>query len=381
MKCFLVLKAIFSLTTRQIQAEDNISNPYRRISQHSHINKLLETLSDNQVLELLKQGSCIQSSCGKTIKIELDGIPIFVKLLPLNAIEGNFMNIGSTNNLFELPLYYQYGVGSAGFNVWRELSVHVMTTKWVLDEESKNFPLMYHSRILENFQEVDPINEKKFKRYIAYWGNSSAIANRYKANLEASSNLIIFLEYIPETLNSWLTKELKKSDTAIDNAIAMVEKNLQEVFLFLNKKETLHFDGHFDNILTDGKHFYLSDFGLSISSEFTLSKEEVEFYKTHANYDRYYTVTNLVQWIIENTFGKEALLDTLKMYADGRIPPFLPKKLTPYLSSIIKRYAPVCLKMTNFFDSLIKKTKDEPYPAAELDQLWSEMLLNSTEND
>ena len=54
----------------------------------------------------------------------------------------------STKNLYDLPTYYQYGVGSAGFGVFRELVANIKTTNWVLQGAIANFPLLYHARII-----------------------------------------------------------------------------------------------------------------------------------------------------------------------------------------------------------------------------------------
>lgn len=383
----LIAKLIFILSCyffmlSQIEAEENSGKDqnmrYVRYVQHSHISKYLENLSDDEVITLLKQGIPLQSSWGTTLKLELDGISIFVKQVPLNEIEEKLKGIRSTENLFNLPIYYEYGVGSGGFSVWRELSAHAMTTEWVLDGKSQNFPLMYHWRILDNFQEKEPFDEKEFNEYVAYWENSSAIAERVKANYQALFNVVLFIEYIPETLKSWLDKEFKKGDIAINKAIAMVDEDLQATVLFLTKMEMLHFDAHFHNILTDGERLYFSDFGLTISSQFTLTKEELEFFKIHSNYDRYYVATELTNWIVDNTFGRDCVDETLEIYANGKTPHLLPERLNPYLSSILKRYAPIALRMNIFFEALMKKTKQEPYPAAQLEQFWNQAILSST---
>ena len=121
MKYLSLLVTMFSMMVGQTQAAENTKDQNMRYSQHSRISKYLGTLSDSDVLVLLKKGTPLQSRWGATVKLEIDGIPIFVKQVPLNEIEGNSHNIGSTKNLFELPLYYQYGVGSGGFSVWRKL--------------------------------------------------------------------------------------------------------------------------------------------------------------------------------------------------------------------------------------------------------------------
>lgn len=367
-----ILITIFIITLHPVQATQTTKNENTRHSQHSHISKHLKTLSDSDLVTLLKQSTPLQSGWGTTRKLEIDGILLFVKQIPLNETEGALKHIGSTENLFELPLYYQYGVGSGGFSAWRELSAHRMTTQWVLAGESQNFPILYHWRVLDNFQDKKPFDEEVLKNYVAYWENSLQIGKRVKANHLASSNLVLFVEYIPEILKSWLNKEFKKGNLAIDKAIAMVEKNLQATSLFLNKKGMLHFDAHFQNILTDGEQLYFSDFGLAISSEFALSKEESRFFQVHKNYDRYFVATKLTNWIVANTFGKDSVDKILQIYAGGKTPLLLPETLTPYLASIIKRYAPIALTMNNFLESLAKKSKLEPYPADKLDQLWNE---------
>lgn len=365
---------IFSFITGHCLAIDDVKDNMRT-SRYKTISKYLETLSDNELLALLKQGSPLQTGWGSTIKLEIEGIPIFVKQVPLNEIEGRSQNIKWTENLFGLPVYYQYGVGSGGFSVWREVSAHEMTTEWVFAGESPNFPFMYHWRILDNFEEKKPFDEEEFNKYVAYWGNSSAIGERVRANHQASANIVIFIEYIPETLKSWLCKEFKKGNAAIDKAIEMVEKNLQETSRFLCKKEILHFDAHFHNILTDGERLYFSDFGLAISSRFALSKEELQFFQIHSNYDSYYVATKLTNWIVGNSFGKDNVDKILQIYTEGKTPASLPDSLTPFLSSIVRRYAPLALKMNHFFELLTKKTKETPFPANDLDRIWAEISV------
>lgn len=364
------------LAVQQVAANivaNNVRDVSMRAAQHKHVSQYLGSLSDEAILSLLKQGTSSQSGWASIIKLDIDGIPIFVKQIPLNAVEGSPQNIKSTKNVFGLPLFYQYGVGSGGFSIWRELLAHVMTTEWVLSGENQSFPLMYHWRVLKHFQEKEPIDEEKFNRYVKYWENSPAIAKRMQANHNASTHVVLFIEYLPETLASWLNRECKKGKGAMDQAIAMVERNLQETVCFLNKKEMLHFDAYFLNILTDGEHLYFSDFGLAMSTQFALSEEELQFFETHLNYDRYYVATELTNWIINELYGQDCFDEILQTYAEGTtpsMPTLLPDALTPYLAAFIKRYAPIALTMNHFFEALRTKTKQTPYPKDELDRLW-----------
>ena len=90
---------------------------------------------------------------GKSALISIDDTSVFVKKVPLTDLEQLPQHFMSTANLFNLPLGYQYGIGSAGigsagFGAWRELAAHIMTTNWVITGECANFPIMYHWRIL-----------------------------------------------------------------------------------------------------------------------------------------------------------------------------------------------------------------------------------------
>lgn len=224
---------------------------------------------------------------------------------------------------------------------------------------------MYHYRILKNFNERKPLGEKEFQKEIDYWGNSKEIGYRIRANERAEKNVVLFCEYIPEKLKTWLDKELKKGNNAIDKSIAMVESELQETALFLKNEGMIHFDAHFHNILTDGEQLYFSDFGLALSSEFDLSEEEVQFFNLHQDYDRYFVLASLTNWIAANAFGKEEMEEVIKSYAEDKIPETRPDSLTPFLESILKNNAPITFKMSQFFKSLINETKETPYPKDE----------------
>ena len=55
-------------------------------------------------------------------------------------------NPSSTANLFDLPLFYHYGVGSSGFGVWRELDACLRASAWALSGEGPHFPQVHHWR-------------------------------------------------------------------------------------------------------------------------------------------------------------------------------------------------------------------------------------------
>ena len=250
-------------------------------------------------------------------------------------------------------------------------TLDLMSTKWVLDGDNANFPLLYHWRRINHRLEKPPLDKEWLANRINYWDGSQAIGERLKENYDASAYIALFLEYIPETLDSWLTQQLAKGGKSIDEAVAMIQRNLFKTVAFMNSKGMLHFDTHFRNILTDGEHFYVSDFGLATSTEFDLSSEERQFFQVHKNFDRCLSATSLVDWIIFNLFGEDRFEEVFEEYGSGRAPSSTPETLTPYLSSILKRYGPVAFKMHNFLKLLQTESKQVPYPADELEQLWN----------
>jgi hypothetical protein len=64
---------------------------------------------------------------GASGRVDVDGVPVFVKRIPLTQRELDHPL--STANLFNLPLHCQYGVGGhPGFTAWRELAANQLLT-------------------------------------------------------------------------------------------------------------------------------------------------------------------------------------------------------------------------------------------------------------
>ncbi|MBA3660931.1 MAG: protein kinase family protein [Gammaproteobacteria bacterium] len=337
-----------------------------RVSTHTSLATELALQSDQALAALLNEATPIGTSIGGTSAlIEVHGRKIFVKKIRLTDRERHPQNIMSTRNIFALPLYYQYGIGSTGFGVWRELTTHLMTTHWVLTGECQNFPILYHWRILPEMIHKPTITElEKLEQDVKYWQDSQAVRARLEANLRGSANVVLFLEYIPQNLYQWLGNQLLQGEAVVESACKMVEDHLKETTAFMNSKGLLHFDAHFHNILTDGNRLYFTDFGLALSSEFELSEEEIIFFNHHVNYDRCSTATNFLHCLITHYFGPDKWPAALEEYKEGNS-----KVLPPSVLSIINRYASVALLMDKFYRSL-QKNKQTPYPNKELEDSW-----------
>lgn len=104
-------------------------NQQNRTQKYKAISTMLESLSNEQLFSVIRNGQPMHKGIGGSSHlITLDGTPIFIKKIPLSDLELQSEHYRSTANIYNLPLYYQYGVGSAGFGRWRELEAHLMTT-------------------------------------------------------------------------------------------------------------------------------------------------------------------------------------------------------------------------------------------------------------
>lgn len=350
-------------------------NKYKyRIKQYGSVSTTLACYSNEQLMQILANAKSIHEGIGgKSSLIHIDEIPVFVKKIPLTDVELLPHNFRNTTNIFELPLYYQYGIGSAGFSAWRELVAQIMTTNWVIIEDCINFPIMYHWRILPNVSsDLNCEYWQNIEKYSHYWENSSAIRKRAEDLKKASHYIILFLEYIPQNLQQWLNNQITKGGKTAESAIICVDQNLKNIISFMNTHNLMHFDVHFENILTDGELLYFSDFGLALTSKFELTEAEIKFLKHHHNYDQCCSILNLLHCIISTLFGKDQWEFRLREYISGEYGP-IPQAIRP----IIKNYAPIALTMDTFFQKLQKENKSTPYPEMHLDKLLKASLLEN----
>jgi hypothetical protein len=210
--------------------------------------------------------------------------------------------------------------------------------------------LVYHWRVLPRSASPALSAEQlgRIRRGVDYWEHSDAVRARLEAIFTASASLVLFLEYVPETLREWLRSRLADHalDAALEAAILRVHDQWRETAAFMNERGMLHFDLNASNVLTDGERVYAADFGLALCTDFDLSPAERAFFATHRLYDRSYVNWAFVEWLAPKT---ERTL------------------LTPPLSALVDRCAPVANTFGNFLKTLSEGSKTTPYPASELE--------------
>jgi hypothetical protein len=298
-------------------------------------------------------------------------VPVFVKRIPLTDLERRPDHVMSTANLFDLPTFLQYGIGSPGFGVWRELAAHAMTTNWVLGGRWESFPLMYHWRVLARRSPgaATSTQDARFPRTVEYWGGSPAVRERYEQILCASADVAVFAEYLPQNLSTWLVAQLAGDAGTIAAACGMLERHLRADVAFMNSNGLLHFDAHFHNVLTDGHRLYFADFGLATSSRFELTGVESAFFHRHRSYDTFQTMTELVNQLVKAFAGAFDRDEYLRRCAEGRDPPDLP----PAAAAILRRYAAIALVAHRFYGRLQRESRTVEYPADEIEALCTSL--------
>ncbi len=251
--------------------KNNLQDRKKRYYQLSTLLTYIDNKQLNSILDNSSKADNTENNC----IIKIGKAKIFVKRIPLTDIE--YEHMFSTENLYDLPNCYNYGVDSAGFGVFRELLTHIKTTNWGLEGITENFPFLYHYRIQPCPKKSSKIKTQKHRQYIKYWNSNKNIDEYMISRANAKHEVILFLEYIPYTLSSWLVKNPEKLDCIIHK--------MKNILNFLRKNGIIHFDIHFHNIITDGDQLYLTDFGLALDKQFTLSKKEQLFFNKNIYFD------------------------------------------------------------------------------------------------
>lgn len=339
-----------------------------RLAVHGPVSTHLSLMSDRRLGEAVSAAPSLGSGIGgRSAGLDVGGTRVFVKRVPLTDLELRPENVRSTANLFGLPAFYQYGVGSAGFGAWRELAAHTITTNWVLGGTCADFPLMYHWRVLPDSAPDGFADEfGGIDGAVAHWEGSPAVRTRLEAIGRSSASLVLFLEYVPQTLAAWLSDRREAARRGEEGPpYAWVDEALAGAADFMSSRGFVHFDAHFHNVLTDGRSIRFADLGLALSSEFELSEDESEFLAGHLAYDRHYVASHLLRHHVLDTVRGDVERDAFlrDWIAGGR-----PEGVPPEVAALIDRHARPAVVLDGFHRRLLNVSKRTPYPAADIDR-------------
>lgn len=315
---------------------------------------------------------------GRNHVLEVGGEKVFVKRVPLTDLE--YENGFSTRNLYSLPAYYNYGVGSAGFGVFRELVANIKVTNWVLGGEIETFPLMYHYRICRASGANGPVDLERHEGYVKYWNGNENIGRYILDRASARYEMVLFIEYVPAVLHGWLKEHAERTEDVLGQLVSTID--------FLRAKGLIHFDAHFQNILVDEDRPYLTDFGLVLDESFELGEDEQELFRTHSNYD-YAQIFASFDYVVEHRYDalspeEKLKVDTLvgldetvtgnqrrKILVDnvGELQAKSAIGLDDGYVAALTRYRAAGTRMRAFFSELQgSDAKDAAFPEAELSE-------------
>lgn len=367
-----------------------------RLAAHGAVGTALSLLSDRRLAEVVAGATPLGSGVGgRSAELDVEGTRVFVKRVPLTDLELRPEHLHSTANLFELPLFYQYGIGSSGFGAWRELAAHTMTTNWVIGDGDAyaGFPLLYHWRVLPDSSPDGFLEELGgLDKAVAHWDGSPAVRRRLEAIGGSTAGLVLFLEYVPQTLGTWLADRraaaAPKSEagagagmetgtgTGVEvdseaeadsdgSPYAWVEDALTRGADFMSARGLVHFDAHFRNVLTDGRLIYFADFGLALSSRFELAPPEADFLTEHLSYDRCYTTTHLIRHhLLDGERDNAEHAHFLRDWAAGRRPEYVRAEA----AALLDRHARSALVLGDFFRRLLGESRRTPFPKSGIER-------------
>jgi serine/threonine protein kinase len=157
----------------------------------------------------------------------------------------------------------------------------------------------------------------------------------------------------------WLSERSDDDDLAA--AYDLVERRLLAAVEFMNAEGLYHFDIHPNNVLTDGKELYLTDFGLASSDQFELTEPEREFLATNATHDQCLARAMLVNCLVAQLFRPTDAARRNQMIRElaSRAPL---AGVPAALSGIMSRHAPVAVVINDFYWRLFGETRAARYP-------------------
>lgn len=266
-----------------------------RVDRALDISAVIDGLDDAKVRALVDAAETSGLGIGGTTRVaRIDGIPVFVKQLPITRREQ--VDPFATRNLTGLPFVSHYGIGSPAHGVGRELAAHQLTSEWVSSGEADFFPLLLGWRIIDlrcdaDLSEFDGDSPKR--QWGAYWPQ---VEKRLAEMKSAPTSMVLFLENVPETLGMWVRRSLAEGTG--ETVFAQAVDQIIGATAWMEKQGFHHFDVHPGNILVHEGRLLFTDFGLSLHREFELTSDEEASMSTHEGFDHDTALMHLFHWTL-----------------------------------------------------------------------------------
>ncbi len=301
---------------------------------------------------------------GTTRAARIGEATVFVKQLPLTGIEE--ADPTSTASRLRLPFVCHYGIGSPAHGVGRELAAHLAASEWVQAGAADFFPLLLGWRVVDLKCETDLSEfdgDVPQRRWGSHWPQ---VQKKLSAMKDASKSLVLFLEYVPETLGAWVRRSLAAGTG--ETVFADVVDQVIEATAWMRAQGFQHFDVHPGNILVQEGRLLFTDFGLALYRGFDLTPEEKASMAMHEGYDRDTALMHLFHWVlfeIGYTSGPQRLALLRAAAADPATPALEPVRVALGGSAdLMARHAPVAVYITEMFDVLMQDASAVRYEGA-----------------
>jgi len=326
------------------------------------ISDVLARLDDVGVRTLVEGAESVGVGIGGTTKTALIGdTPVFVKQLPLTSIEE--ADPTATASRVQLPFVCHYGIGSPTHGVGRELAAHQATSGWVQAGAVDFFPLLLGWRVVDlkcNTELGEFDGDGPQRQWGTHWPQ---VKSKVTAMKDASKSVVLFLEYVPETLGAWVRRSL--TDGTGEEVFADVVDQIIEATAWMEAQGFQHFDVHPGNILVREGRLLFTDFGLSLYREFDLTPEERASMVLHEGFDRDTGLMHLFHWVLFElgyTTGPQRLALLRAAAADPVTPALDPVRVALGGSAdLIAQHAKVAVYITEMFGLLMQDASATRY--------------------
>ncbi|MBP2387784.1 AarF/UbiB family protein [Paeniglutamicibacter kerguelensis] len=326
------------------------------------ISDVLAGLDDAGVRTLIDAAEPVGVGIGGTTKTARIGeTTVFVKQLPLTSIEE--ADPTATSSRVRLPFVCHYGIGSPTHGAGRELAAHRATSEWVQAGAADFFPLLLGWRVVDLKCNTD-LSEFEGDVPQRQWGTHwPQVKRKLTAMQDASKSVVLFLEYVPETLGAWVRRSLSAGTGPV--VFADVVEQIIEATAWMKRQGFQHFDVHPGNILVREGRLLFTDFGLALYREFDLTPEEKASMVTHEGYDRDSALMHLFHWVLFElgyTSGPQRLALLRAAAADPATPALDPVRVAlGGGADLIAQHASVAVYMTEMFGVLMQDASATRY--------------------
>ncbi|GAA3287640.1 hypothetical protein ACFFON_06355 [Arthrobacter citreus] len=259
------------------------------------LSAVLAGLDDAGVLTLINAAETVGMGIGGTTSTVLvDGTTVFLKQLPLTSAEEQ--DPTSTAGRAQLPFACHYGIGSPSHGAGRELAAHQLASDWVQTGKADFFPLLLGWRVVDRPCALD-LHEFDGDGPPRQWGSHwPQVQNQVTAMEDATSSLVLFLEYVPETLGARVRRSL--ADGLGEEVFVDAVHQILQATDWMRTEGFQHFDVHPGNILVREGTLLFTDFGLALHRGWKLTAVEAEAMPAHEDYDRETALMHLFHWVL-----------------------------------------------------------------------------------